>query len=142
MMPIPARRASCGVRRWTGFPSIRISPESAWYAPARIFISVLLPAPFSPMKACTSPGQMLKFTLFRTRTPGKLLQIWRTSRMGRSLPPLLGPTFVLVDIVFSDQVDRDEGEILRRLFAIHDVVTDVHCLAGHGVRILGRTGLD
>src|SRR3982074_1773707 len=47
-------------------------------------MSVLLPAPFSPMKACTSPGQMLRLTLLRTRTPGKLLHIWRTSRIGRS----------------------------------------------------------
>src|ERR1700722_4945696 len=118
MIPIPARRASCGVRRWTGFPSMRISPESAWYAPARIFISVLFPAPFSPMKACTSPGQMLRLTFLRTRTPGKLLHIWRTSRIGRS--PLLGPAFVLVDIVFGDQVYWDEGEVLSRLFTIYN----------------------
>src|ERR1700736_3397421 len=106
MMPIPASRASCGVRRWTGLPSKIISPGCGWYAPARIFMSVLLPAPFSPMKAGTSPGQMLRLTFLRTRTPGKLLHIWRTSRIGR---PLLGPAFVLVDIVFGDQVYRDEG---------------------------------
>jgi hypothetical protein len=50
-------------------------------------------------------------------TPGKLLQIWRTSRIGRSL--LLGPAFVLVDIVFGDQVYRVEGEFLSRLLSIH-----------------------
>src|SRR3984957_18185609 len=137
MIPIPARRASCGVRRWTGFPSMRISPESAWYAPARIFMSVLLPAPFSPMKACTSPGQMLRLTLLRTFTPGKLLQIWRTSRIGRSL--LLGPAFVLVDIFFGDQVYWDEGECLGRFLAIHAIVTNLDCFPGHRIRILGRT---
>src|SRR5580704_7350349 len=139
MMPIPARRASCGVRRWTGFPSRRISPESAWYAPARIFISVLLPAPFSPMKACTSPGQMLRLTLLRTRTPGKLLHIWRTSRIGRAL---LCPAFVLVDIFFGDQVYRNQGECLIRLFPVQDIVPNLHGFAGHGVGILRRACRD
>src|SRR5271156_3001808 len=32
-----------------------MDPESGRYAPARIFMSVLLPAPFSPMSARTSP---------------------------------------------------------------------------------------
>src|SRR5580704_6017924 len=137
MIPIPARRASCGVRRWTGFPSKRISPESAWYAPARIFMSVLLPAPFSPMKACTSPGQILRLTLLRTRTPGKLLHIWRISRIGRSL--LFGPAFVLVDIFFGDQVHWDEGECVRRLLTIHAIVTDLDRFSRHRIRILGRT---
>jgi hypothetical protein len=59
-----------------------------------------------PHKAWTSPGQMLRLTLLRTRPPGKLLQIWSTSRIDRSL---LGPAFVLVDIVFGDQVYRDES---------------------------------
>ena len=66
---------------------------------------------------------MLRFTLFRTRTPGKLLQIWRTSRIGRSL--LLGPAFVLVDIFFGDQVNWDEGEFLGRLLTIHNIVTNL-----------------
>src|ERR1700675_4938831 len=100
-------------------------------------MSVLLPAPFSPMKACTSPGQTLRLTLLRTRTPGKLLQTWRTSRIGRS--PLLGPTFVLVDIFFGDQVYWDEGKFLGRLLAIHTIVTDLNRFSGHRVRILGRT---
>src|ERR1700738_4394852 len=136
MMPIPARRASWGVRNWTVLPSRMISPESGWEAPARIFISVLLPAPFSPMKACTSPGQMLRLTLLRTRTPGKLLHIWRTSRIGRSL--LLGPAFILVDIVFGNQVDRDQGEFLRWLLAIDNIVTNFDRLTGHRIGILRR----
>src|SRR5271165_5845615 len=98
-------------------------------------MSVLLPAPFSPMKACTSPGQMLRLTLLRTRTPGKLLHIWRTSRIGRSL--LLGPAFVLVDIFFGDQVHRNEGESLLRFLPIHDIVADLDCFPSHGVGILG-----
>src|SRR6476646_4870956 len=80
---------------------------------------------------------MLRLTLLRTRTPGKLLQIWRTSRIGP--PPLLGPAFILVDIFFGDQVDRDEGEILCWLLAIDDVVPNLDRFAGHCIRILGRT---
>src|SRR5580692_1828507 len=89
------------------------------------------------MKACTSPGQILRLTLLRTRTPGKLLQIWRTSRIGRSL--LLGPAFVLVDIVFGDQVYRDEGEFLSWLLSIHNIVTNLDRFPGHRIGILGRT---
>src|SRR3984893_18301258 len=79
---------------------------------------------------------MFRFTLLSTRTPGKLLQIWRTSRIGRSL--LLGPAFVLVDIIFGDQVYWDEGEFLGRFLAIHTIVTDLDRFSGHRIRILGR----
>ena len=41
------------------------------YAPDRIFISVDLPAPFSPSSACTSPLRTSMWTLCRARTPGK-----------------------------------------------------------------------
>src|ERR1700756_4164390 len=101
-------------------------------------MSVLLPAPFSPMKACTSPGQTLRLTLLRTRTPGKLLQIWRTSRIGRSL--LLGPAFVLVDIFFGDQIYWDQGEFLGRFLPIHALIANLHSFPGHRVRILGCAG--
>jgi hypothetical protein len=75
------------------------------------------------MKAYTLPRPELRLTLLRTRMPGKLLQIWRTSRIGRSL--LLGPAFVLVDIFFGDQVYWDEGEFLNRFLAIHAIVTNL-----------------
>src|SRR6476660_4916088 len=137
MMPIPAMRASWGVRNWTVLPSRIISPESGRYAPARIFMSVLFPAPFSPMKACTSPGQIRRSTFLRARTPGKLLLIWRTSRSGRSL---LGLAFVLVDIFFGNQIDRDEGERLSRLFPVDNVVTNLDGFTRHRVWILRCTG--
>src|ERR1700758_1669353 len=135
MMPIPAKRASWGVRSWMGLPSMRISPESGRYAPARIFINVLLPAPFSPIRACTSPCQIWRSTFLSARTPGKLLLIPRTSRTGRAL---LGPAFVLSDIFFGDQVHRNQSELLRRLLTIHNVVTNRDRFLGHCVRILGR----
>ena len=38
-----------------GSPSRKISPLSGGVAPEAMFISVDLPAPFSPSSACTSP---------------------------------------------------------------------------------------
>src|SRR5712692_5541829 len=43
--------------------------------PASTFISVDLPAPFSPTRACTSPRLSSNCTLSRARTPGKVLLI-------------------------------------------------------------------
>src|SRR6202048_2849471 len=47
-------------------------PESAGCAPARIFISVDLPAPFSPTSACTSPAFTSNDTPSSARTPGNV----------------------------------------------------------------------
>src|SRR6218665_1476708 len=43
-----------------------------------IFISVDLPAPFSPSSACTEPGRRRNCTLSRATTPGKDLLTPRT----------------------------------------------------------------
>jgi hypothetical protein len=69
-MPMPARRASTGCAKLTGTPSIRMRPASGRRIPARIFISVDLPAPFSPQIACTSPPWQSKLTSSSARTPG------------------------------------------------------------------------
>ena len=52
-------RAGLGraVRSAIGSPSSRIVPLSGWWTPARILTSVLLPAPFSPTSAWTSPAR-------------------------------------------------------------------------------------
>src|SRR5262245_45918762 len=47
--------------------------------PAMIFISVDLPAPFSPMRACTEPRFNLNRTSSRARTPGNSLRTCSTS---------------------------------------------------------------
>ncbi|MCY1248583.1 hypothetical protein D9M72_620280 [compost metagenome] len=49
-MPMPAAIASPGPRKVTALPSTRISPSLGSYRPYRTFISVDLPAPFSPSK--------------------------------------------------------------------------------------------
>src|SRR5205085_12406166 len=66
----------------TGSPSTRIWPTSGVCTPARIFISVLLPAPFSPLTASTSPRPSVRLTPVSALTPGKRLLTSRTSRRG------------------------------------------------------------
>ncbi len=62
-IPIPAAIASRGERIATGLPSMRISPASAAVSPYRMRISVVLPAPFSPSRAWTSPRPTSRSTL-------------------------------------------------------------------------------
>src|SRR5579884_2238297 len=50
-----------------------------------MFISVDLPAPFSPSSACTSPLRRSKSTWSFARTPGKRLVMPRSSRTGVSV---------------------------------------------------------
>src|SRR4051794_24840432 len=47
--------------------------------PAMIFISVDLPAPFSPMRACTEPRFSRNWTSSSARTPGNSLRTCSTS---------------------------------------------------------------
>src|SRR5436305_2103495 len=49
-----------------------------------MFISVDLPAPFSPSRACTSPRRRSKLTASLARTPGKRFVMPRSSRTGGS----------------------------------------------------------
>ena len=52
-MPIPAAIASFGDPNRTALLSSKISPSSGCSSPYRTFIRVVLPALFSPSKACT-----------------------------------------------------------------------------------------
>ena len=45
-----------------------------------IFISLILPAPFSPMSACTEPGRSLSVTPSNALTPGNSFEIPLTSK--------------------------------------------------------------
>src|SRR5581483_1159504 len=82
MMEMPSSIAFCGLSMVTGWPLIRMSPLSLGCAPARIFIRVDLPAPFSPSRAWTSPFRTVRETSSRARTPGYCLLMWRISRAG------------------------------------------------------------
>ena len=54
---IPRPCAVAGVRLSTSLPSKTIVPLSGAVAPEATFINVDFPAPFSPSRACTSPGR-------------------------------------------------------------------------------------
>ena len=73
-MPIPAAIASFGVREVCGRPSMVISPSSGCSIPYRTFISVDLPAPFSPSRQWISPGRMSRsMWSLATREPKRLV---------------------------------------------------------------------
>src|SRR3954452_19155290 len=79
-MPMPRSIASCGDVSVTGSPLIRISPSSAEYRPYTMFMSVDLPAPFSPRSAWTSPGRRSKSMWSFATMPGNRFVIPRSSR--------------------------------------------------------------
>src|SRR5262245_10794814 len=54
-------------------PSKRTAPESGAISPVSCPINVLLPAPFGPMMACSSPGGMASEMPSEARTPPKRL---------------------------------------------------------------------
>ena len=59
----------------TTWPATLIAPESAVTAPVMILMSVDLPAPFSPISACTSPGRSSNETSLSACTPANDLLI-------------------------------------------------------------------
>ena len=66
----------------TAAPSISISPPSGCSTPPTMFISVDLPAPFSPISACTSPARSSKDTPVSARTAPKRLVMPVSLRSG------------------------------------------------------------
>src|SRR5271166_2528828 len=62
-------------------------PRKSVCTPAMIFISVLLPAPFSPTIPCTSPPLSMKSTSASASTPPNDFEIPESSRIG--LVPLI-----------------------------------------------------
>src|ERR1041384_2898331 len=81
-MPIPAASASRGERKCTGRPSIAIRPSYWLCRPAMIFISVDLPAPFSPTSPWISPARSTKSTSRSAATPPNDLEMPRSSSRG------------------------------------------------------------
>src|SRR4051794_18311431 len=57
-------------------------PASMSYTPVSALMSVDFPAPFSPMRACTSPGSSRNVTPSSALTPGKLMLISHISTTG------------------------------------------------------------
>ena len=69
-MLMPLERASLGLRIAISWPLIFTTPASGLTAPKIIFISVDLPAPFSPSTAWISPGITVSDTSLLATTPG------------------------------------------------------------------------
>src|ERR1700722_303624 len=70
---MPARWASWGAAKATGFPNNSLSPASPLCAPDKTLSSVDLPAPFSPRSAWISDGPTSRWTFSSASTPGKRL---------------------------------------------------------------------
>src|SRR6478735_2486313 len=87
MSAMPCALESLTLPSTTVLPLMLICPSSGGCTPPRIFISVLLPAPFSPMSASTSPARSDSETPCRATTPGKRLvmpRIWSKGGVSRS----------------------------------------------------------
>src|SRR6266571_78238 len=82
MTATPRRCASPGSRITVSRPSRRMLPASGRWAPASTLMSVLLPAPFSPSRANTSPARNSKSTPRSACTPGKDFSMPRISSSG------------------------------------------------------------
>src|SRR5207248_2212507 len=111
-IPIPASSASRGEWNSTGRPNRTISPSSGRYRPVRMFDSVVLPAPFSPSSAWTSPAAASKSTCSFATTAGNRFVIPRSATAGGggeafASPPLLS-AFGATDHAFDEPVHRVE----------------------------------
>src|ERR1700738_943604 len=95
-------------------------PESAGCAPARIFISVDLPAPFSPTSAWTSPARTSNVTPSSARTPGHVLTMSRRVSTGAGCAAA-AVTALLAGVGLGEGADRD-GDLRRRRLAVEVVV--------------------
>ena len=74
-MAMPSSAADNGVSCSTPVPSTSIVPLSGAIVPEATFISVDLPAPFSPSRAWTSPAATSRETSVSARTGPKRLEI-------------------------------------------------------------------
>src|SRR4249920_3900302 len=85
MTSMPCWRASRGLWIETGWPLMRISPESGGWAPDSVCISVDFPAPLPPTTATTSPACRSMLTSSTAWTPPKATRMLRSSTsVGRS----------------------------------------------------------
>src|SRR5688500_10519754 len=105
----------------TALPSSSTCPSSGSCAPPRIFINVLLPAPFSPISASTSPRPRDRETFLSATTPGKrLVMPLIESRSGNSTWLLLR----LLCFLQLHQVRLEFGDLVL----VDDFDTGVHHL--------------
>src|ERR1044072_3801031 len=85
-------------------PSICSSPPAGSTAPVMILMRVDLPAPFSPMSACTSPARSSSEALFRACTPAYDFVMSVARKSGTSA---IAFTLNDDDVEFGGAVDAD-----------------------------------
>src|SRR4051812_41211021 len=102
-----------------------------------MFESVLLPAPFSPSSACTSPAAASKSTWSFATTPGNRFVIPRIETAGGA-PSAPLPSFVFVPIsALSDGALVPRPVMVSRFWRQHEVARQGRREARYGV-ISGR----
>src|SRR5215203_3628786 len=120
MVLIPAACDWRGSAKETSWPLKRTWPSPGAYTPVITLIRVDFPAPFSPTRACTSPGCNSTETSSRARTPGNRFVTRRTSRIGECcsivlVPPLVGLVQVLLSVLLGIHVILDDDLLRYRL---------------------------
>src|ERR1051326_643170 len=104
-MPTPCSMAALGECILSRCPTMLIWPSSGRYSPARMLISVVLPAPFSPSRACTSPHRAAKSMPVLAATPGKALSMRRIST-AKALLTFVRPAGLALRNVADDVAER------------------------------------
>src|SRR4051794_34545449 len=152
-MPMPALIASALEVKCCVTPSSTISPSSGRYSPYRQFISVDLPAPFSPSSACTSPARTSRsMRSFAVKSPKRFAMPRSSSTVvpglrgvtaGTSLNAFESPRRSLRDL----GRDLDRAALDLRGLGVHlvdEVLRHVlrdgaerHAVLGEAVRVVG-----
>src|SRR5690606_5475085 len=135
-MPTPWAMASDGEENDTCSPSISIVPESGFWTPYRIFISVDLPAPFSPTIAWIVPRRTSMSMSWFAMTPGKVLPMPRR-RTTTSPDPTGAVPAVVVLLTMSPSMVGGPKDAARP----HAIAWDrARCLSRARTRSLRRNG--
>jgi hypothetical protein len=106
---MPAACACAGPLNDTWSPASVMVPASMPYTPVSALMSVDLPAPFSPMSECTSPGNIRKSTSSSALTPGKVIEMPRISTTAVG-----GSVWLVTVLSIESSVGRSRG-IRRRM---------------------------
>src|SRR5262245_7703431 len=84
---MPSRARAWAGRAVMSWPAKTIRPPSGARRPEIWLISVVLPAPFGPITACSSPGMTSKLTSLVTMRPPKFLRKFSRRRTGSGMAP-------------------------------------------------------
>src|SRR6185312_993843 len=106
-------------------------PELGWWTPARILMSVDLPAPLSPTRATTSPACTSSSMSVRAETAPNFLVMLRRLRMGFPLAGVVAAASVIPCVLFSRGWTRPERS--GRAMDLDSLLGDAELLAAFGI---------